>query len=164
MASQLFFFYLAHTNHNIPSNEYDTKSDAFFLKAINSESIFYSSTKLTLFFFFFLLLLLRESYLDLISCQKWFLVLYIYISQLSTSVWNSSNRTILIMTILTDLKRDEGIYMIKNFNNKKDIVLLDYSTCLNNFSSDSVSWLIRTCSIYIYIDILLTKGFVLNLY
>ena len=54
--------------------------------------------------------------------------------------------------------------MIKKINNKKDIVLLDYLTCLNNFSSDIASWVIRTCIICIYIYILLTKGLVIKLY
>ena len=40
------------------------------MKAIKSEYIFYSSTKLPLTFFFF-----RESFLYQISCQNWFLVL-----------------------------------------------------------------------------------------
>ena len=67
------------------------------------------------------------------------------------------------MAIITALKgKDKGIYMKnKKLKLKKYIyiVLLDYSTCLNNFSSDNVSWVIRTCGIYIYI--LLTRGLVI---
>ena len=64
-----------------------------------------------------------------------------YISQLSTSVWNSSNRAFLIMSILIDfLRKDKGTNLIfLKYAKKKGCRWLDYSTCVNNFLSDIMS-------------------------
>ena len=63
-----------------------------------------------------------------------------YISQLSTSVWSSSNRAFLIMSILIDfLRKDKGTNLICLNMPKKGCRRLDYSTCVNNFLSDIVS-------------------------